>query len=70
MPRVVKSWLIPWEPDVPGIAFTFDDGFEVSSDARSNGADVLDAIELLSEEDRTELAVKLEAGYAVYRPRH
>ena len=69
MPRIVSAKLIPWQHgQVPMIHLQYDDGLAVLADVLSNEVNILDAIEQLSLEDRTELAIQLEADYAVGVP--
>lgn len=69
-PRVVRSWLIPWEPGIPGIAFLYSDGTQGCADVRWRDPHVLEAIERLSIEDKIELTEHLEAAHAAARARH
>jgi hypothetical protein len=70
MPRIVQATLIPSLPGGPKMRLQYDDGFVVVADATSNDIEILEAIEQLSLEDRTELAQALEAAHAPARTRH
>jgi hypothetical protein len=60
--RIVTAWLRPWEPGVPGIAYQYDDGLQVTADATINTPQIAAAIKPLSPEDRE----RLEAAFALH----
>lgn len=67
MSRIVEARLTSWEPGIPGIWFRYENGIEVNSDARVRSAEVIQALQFLTDADLAELQQRLEASRALDR---
>jgi hypothetical protein len=63
MAAVISARLIPWAPDMPGIAYELDDGYEGCIDGRF-ALTIPGLIQKLSFVDRREFEEQMSDAYA------